>query len=107
VVHVEKHLPTLARKKGTWCSALNTLTSGTCPDTNVPHAVMFARPLREPRRARKSRSRQFWHAHVERTSPASVSHGLDRAKPSNANKDLQQRNESRFDFLLSDESLRA
>jgi len=73
----------------------------------VPHAVMFARPLRELRRARESRSRQFWHAHVERTSPASVSHGLDRAKPSNANKDLQQRNESCFDFLLSDESLTA
>jgi len=77
----------------------------------VFHAVMFARPLRGPlretRRARKSRSRQFWHAHVERTSPASVSHGLDRAKPSNANKDLQQRNESCFDFLLSDEFLMA
>lgn len=81
----------------------------------MSHAVMFAgplrgplrEPLREPRRARKSRSRQFWHAHVERTSPASVSHGLDRAKPSNANKDLQQRNESCFNFLLSDESLMA
>ena len=61
----------------------------------MSHAVMFAWPLRGPLRR------------PLRKPPASVSHGLDRAKPSNANEDLQQRNESCFDFLLSDESLMA